>query len=71
MSPGTDYAVPRPVDVDTIKAGSITYDLASLTAPAVPELPPVVPIVEEEEQGIPWTWPVPEVVPVVKRQSER
>ena len=70
--PAADYAVPRPCDVDAIKAGSVTYDLASLTAPAVPELSPVavpvaVPVVEEEEQSIPWTWPVPEVVPVPLR----
>ena len=45
-----DYAVPRPDDVDAIKANSRSYDLASLTAPAVPELPPVVPIVEEEQR---------------------
>lgn len=70
LSPGIDYAVPRPCDVDAIKAGSVTYDLASLTAPAVPELPPVVPVVEEEE-SIPWTWPVPESVPATNRQSER
>ena len=61
-----DYAVARPIDVDAIKAGSITYNLASLTAPAVPELPPdVVPVVEEEEQqGIPVDWPTRIVQPV-------
>ena len=63
--PAADYAVPRPVDVDAIKAGSITYDLASLAAPAVPELPPVAPVVEEEqEQGIPVDWPTRIVQPV-------
>ena len=59
-----DYAVPRPDDVDAIKANSRSYDLASLTAPAVPELPPVVPIVEEEEQGIAVDWPTQVVQPV-------
>lgn len=62
-----DYAVARPIDVDAIKAGSITYDLASLTAPAVPELPPVVVLVveeEEQEQGIPVDWPTRIVQPV-------
>ena len=60
-----DYAVARPIDVDAIKAGSMTYDLAALTAPAVPELPPVVPVVEEEEQqGIPVDWPTRIVQPV-------
>lgn len=69
-----DYAVARPIDVDAIRANSRSYDLASLTAPAVPELPPVAPVevpVVEEEQSIPWTWPVPESVPVVKRQTYR
>ena len=65
-----DYAVARPIDVDAIKAGSITYNLASLTAPAVPELPPdVVPVVEEEEQqGIPVDWPTRIVQPVPLRR---
>lgn len=62
--PATDYAVPRPVDVDAIKANSRSYDLAALTAPAVPELPPVVPVVEEEEQGIAVDWPTQIVQPV-------
>lgn len=67
LSPGIDYAVPRPDDVDAIKANSRSYDLASLTAPAVPELPPVVVLVveeEEEEQGIPVDWPTRIVQPV-------
>ena len=59
-----DYAVARPIDVDAIKANSVTYNIASLTAPAVPELPPVVPIVEEEEQGIAVDWPTQVVQPV-------
>ena len=61
-----DYAVARPIDVDAIKAGSITYDLASLTAPAVPELPPVVPVtpVVEQEHGIAVDWPTQVVQPV-------
>ena len=59
-----DYAVARPIDVDAIRANSRSYDLASLTAPAVPELPPVVPIVEEEEQGIAVDWPTQVVQPV-------
>ena len=61
-----DYAVARPIDVDAIRANSRSYDLASLTAPAVPELPPdVVPVVEEEEQqGIPVDWPTRIVQPV-------
>ena len=70
MSPGTDYAVPRPADIDAIRANSITYDLASLTAPAVPELPPVVVLVveeEEDEQGIPVDWPTRIVQPVPLR----
>ena len=80
-----DWAPPKPqpvtvavctpsrYDVLTMqRQHSMTYDLASLTAPAVPELSPVavpvaVPVVEEEEQSIPWTWPVPEVVPVPLR----
>ena len=49
----------RPADVAVIKTGSVTYDLASLTAPAVTELPPVV-----EEQGIPVDWPTQVVQPV-------
>ena len=68
LSPGTDYAVPRPCDVDAIKAGSVTYDLASLTAPAVPELPPVVLVVEEDEQGIAVDWPTRVVQPVPLRR---
>ena len=62
--PATDYVVPRPCDVDAIKANSVTYNIASLTAPAVPELPPVVPVVEEEEQGIAVDWPTQVVQPV-------
>lgn len=65
LSPGIDYAVPRPDDVDAIKANSVTYNLAALTAPAVPELPPVVPVVEpQEEQGIAVDWPTQVVQPV-------
>lgn len=65
LSPGIDYAVPRPDDVDAIKANSRSYDLASLTAPAVPELPPVVEVVEPQvEQGIAVDWPTEVVVPV-------
>lgn len=60
LSPGTDYAVPRPCDVDAIKAGSVTYDLAALTAPAVPELPPV----DAEEMPIAVDWPTRVVQPV-------
>ena len=60
----TDYAVARPIDVDAIRANSRSYDLAALTAPAVPELPPVVPVVEEEEQGIAVDWPTRVVQPV-------
>lgn len=60
-----DYAVPRPDDVDAIKANSRSYDLASLTAPAVPELPPVVEVVEPQvEQGIAVDWPTQVVQPV-------
>lgn len=62
-----DYAVARPIDVDAIRANSRSYDLAALTAPAVPELPPVVVLVveeEEEEQGIPVDWPTRIVQPV-------
>ena len=59
-----DYAVARPIDVDAIRANSRSYDLARLTAPAVPELPPVVPVVEEEEQGIAVDWPTQVVQPV-------
>lgn len=59
-----DYAVARPIDLDAIRANSRSYDLAALTAPAVPELPPVVPIVEEEEQGIAVDWPTQVVQPV-------
>lgn len=69
LSPGTDYAVPRPDDVDAIRANSRSYNLASLTAPAVPELPPVV-----EEQGIAVEdWPTEVVVPVPlsKQQTYR
>ena len=64
-----DYAVPTPDAVDAIIAGSFTYDLASLTAPAVPELPPVV----EEQQGIAVDWPTEVVVPVPlsKQQTYR
>lgn len=67
--PAADYAVPRPCDVDAIKAGSVTYDLASLTAPAVPELPPVVVLVveEEDERGIAVDWPTRVVQPVPLR----
>ena len=68
LSPGADYAVPRPVDVDAIKANSRSYDLAALTAPAVPELPPValveVPQQEQDEPGIPVDWPTRIVQPV-------
>jgi len=59
-----DYAVARPIDVDAIRANSRSYDLAALTAPAVPELPPVVPVVEEEQQGIAVDWPTQVVQPV-------
>jgi hypothetical protein len=59
-----DYAVARPIDVDAIRANSHSYDLAALTAPAVPELPPVVPVVEEEQQGIAVDWPTQVVQPV-------
>ena len=61
-----DYAVARPIDVDAIKAGSITYDLAALTAPAEPELPRVVPVtpVVEQEHGIAVDWPTQVVQPV-------
>ena len=61
-----DYAVARPIDLDAIRANSRSYDLAALTAPAVPELPQVVvPVVEEEqEQGIAVDWPTRIVQPV-------
>ena len=64
--PAPDYAVPRPADVDAIRANSRSYDLASLTAPAVPELPPdVVPAAaEQDEPGIPVDWPTRIVQPV-------
>lgn len=55
-SPATDYIVSRPQDVDAIKAGSVTYDLASLTAE--PELPTIA------IQGIPVDWPTRVVQPV-------
>jgi len=54
-----DYAVARSVDMDAIRAGSVTYDLASITAPAVPEMPPVV-----EPMGIPVDWPTHIAQPV-------
>lgn len=60
VSPGIDYAVPRPCDVDAIKANSLTYDLASLTAPAVPE----VARVDVEEMPIAVDWPTRVVQPV-------
>ena len=60
-----DYAVARPIDVDAIRANSRSYDLAALTAPAVPELPPVVPAAaEQDEPGIPVDWPTRIVQPV-------
>lgn len=63
--PAPDYAVPRPADVDAIRANSRTYRRDELDAP--PEVPPVpvtaAPPVEVQPQGIPWTWPVPEAVP--------
>lgn len=74
--PAGDYAVPTPDAVDAIKAGSVTYDLAALTAPATPELPPVAPVVEPaavpveipaEEPGIPVDWPTQVVQPVPLR----
>lgn len=67
--PAADYAVPRPCDVDAIKAGSVTYDLASLTAPAVPEVAPVAPVeVAVVEQGIAVDdWPTQVVQPVPLR----
>ena len=65
-----DYAVARPIDVDAIKANSVTYNLAALTAPAVPDLPPVVPVVEpQEEQGIAVDWPTQVVQPVPLSQQ--
>lgn len=65
QSPGTDYAVPRPDNVDAIRANSRSYNLASLTAPAVHELPPVVPFVEGHVgQGIAVDWPTQVVQPV-------
>ena len=65
-----DYAVPTPDNVDEIKANSRSYDLASLTAPAEPELPPAapVPVVDEEEQGIAVDWPTRVVQPVPLRR---
>lgn len=52
-------------DLTMIRENSLTYDLASLTAPAVPELPPVVPVVEPPvEQGIAVDWPTQVVQPV-------
>lgn len=55
-------------DTLTIRENSVTYDLASLTAPAVPELPSVepveVPIEPQKEYGIPVDWPTRVVQPV-------
>jgi len=64
MPLGAHYIVPRPAEVDAIRAASVSYDLAALTAPGVPELPPdVVPVVEEEH-GIAVAWPTQVVQPV-------
>ena len=58
-----------------IRENSLTYDLASLTAPAVPELPPVAPVVEPQvEQGIAvedWPTQVVQPVPLSKQQTYR
>lgn len=55
-------------DTLTIHENSVTYDLAALTARAVPELPPLapveVPIEPQEEYGIPVDWPTRVVQPV-------
>lgn len=63
-----DYAVPTPDGVDAIRANSRSYNLAALTAPAVPELPRVapveVPIEPQKEYGIPVDWPTRVVQPV-------
>jgi len=60
MPLGADYIVPRPQDVDAIKAGSVTYDIAAITADVPPELPSEA----SQNVGIPVDWPTQVVQPV-------
>lgn len=61
-----EYAVPRPIDVDAIRANSRTYRRDELTPPDAPPAPvQVAPPVEVQPQGIPVVdWPTRIVQPV-------
>lgn len=70
-----EYAVARPIDVDAIRAGSVTYDLSTITAPqevpAPQQVPaPPVPVEVPEPCGIPvddWPTRIVQPVPLTRR----